>query len=284
MTNRIPLMQILRTLGHTPLWESANKASFRIGDRNFLIDKVHNRWVLIDDHRYAGRGSDLVAFLNGISKEAADDWLAAEFSGIDKAPEPNKAKDKRHGGPGNYAKIVRCEPLTSRNLVRRLLREGIALDVAQKYCREVSYCDLENGTSGYGIAIMNRSGGCGLIRKDGKPRNVGKQDVAVLPGTGGGHERCHLFIGILDALTFLSLNPHKEDVFVMFSSGLVGWLEYDLPNYDEVVYYTPYSGARKDTFPTLERCCRKLTDLSPMYRGYDDYHQWVLAGSPQKVA
>jgi hypothetical protein len=231
-----------------------------------------------------GKAGSLVALLKGSSVEAAEDWIAEVFT--DGAEGEGNATEAAGGIAGkDYATITRCGALTSRNLVRILGRQRIPLDIATRYLLEVAYCSPAKGTSGYGCGIRNESGGYGIIDRGGRPCNVGPASIAIIPSSRGNSERCLVFVGILDFLSFAAVNGEpSDDVIIMFSSSLVCRMEPIGRRYRECRFYVPNTRAKDETMPMMKTFFEELKDMSPSYADFENYHSWHLAKGSKEDA
>lgn len=275
---------IMTALGYRPIWQTGTNAGYDIAEVGYVtIDIAHNRWYCPELDR-GGKAGSLVALLKGSTVEAAEDWIAEVF--LDGAEVEENATEAAGGIAGkDYATITRCGALTSRNLIRILERQRIPHDIASRYLLEVAYCSRDNGTAGYGCGIRNESGGYGIIDRIGRPCNIGPSDISILPCAEGKSERCLVFVGILDFLSFAAVNGElSDDVIIIFSSALVRQVEPIGKRYLECHYYVPNTRAKDLTIPLMRTYFGTLVDMSQSYADFRNYHAWHLAKGPKEDA
>ena len=275
------IVAFLGALGYIPIGESQWTACYYLGPNlGFVnVDKAKNHWHFVDG---SGGGNivDLVSRLQGLPPEAAWDWIS--FTAMCDTEPPVGGITVRQSSD---MKITRCTGIFSGSIRRVLMNDGIPEEVADKYCSQVSYCSTEKGTTGYGFGLPNESGGFGLITFQGLTHNVCHADVAVVKAPTGGHERCLLFVGLRDFLAYVTDNDGlSDDAVIMFSSGLVNHAVPHLKSYTEVKYYCPNTQTRELTMPALTEHCKSLTDMSYLYSGFKNYHQWFLDRHPKEAA
>ena len=261
---------IMAALGYTPIRESNRSALYDTHLGLVRIDKIYNRWVLLSDTSQAGRITSLVARLKGVPHDIANIWI---FDTLVTAP-PTAAELKKRATTPPSTRVVRCGEITSANLLKRLRREGIPEDVARLYCQEVSFCNIDKGTTGYGFGIKNRIGGYNLITSRGASIFVGWADICIIHRENLDYQRqCSIFVGLLDALSYLSESKDiDEDIIVMSSSSLAGKLPDVLVPYDIVRLYAPNTPAKQ----LINEAVPELTDMSPLYDNFRNYHEWYL--------
>jgi len=281
----IPIVVILAAMGYTPLGESMKTACYDLGLPQGLvnIDKESNRWHFFDGSG-GGNNVALVSILKGMPLDVAADWIATTFLDCQHFPMSDITASESTDNQQSAIRIVRIGKIKTPNLLKRIERDGIPLDIALQYCVEIAYCSTKKGTTGYGYGLRNQTGGYGIITYTGLTVNVPFADVAVVRAENSDHERSRLYMGIRDYLSNVANDGLVDDAVIIFNAGLVERAIPYIEGYDEVVYFVPNTRAKELTMPTIKSHCKKVTDMSPLYSDYRNYHQWYLAQAPKKAA
>lgn len=136
-------------------------------------------------------------------------------------------------------RIVRCGKIKTPNLLKRIERDGIPVDIALQHCVEIAYCSTERGTTNYGYGLRNEAGGYGIITYTGLTVNVPCADVAVVRAECTDHKRCRLFMGLRDYLSIVANDRLTDDAVILFNASLAERAVPYVKGYDEVVYFVP---------------------------------------------
>ena len=249
---------------------------------SFTIDPVKNAWF---DHGLGIGGGvvSLVGMLRGCSKADALDFLA-ELSSKDggvEAPIPAAS-------PETHLIVDRDEDLNRRVLLFYAMKmRGIPTSILRQYCREVYY-HLTGGTVGsfYSIGFRNNSGGWALRNSRSKnsssPSDITSIDIRGEHSLKSSTDRVTVFEGFFDFLSWLVyrglLYPDTDICVLNSTSNVARALEY-LRSHDEITLCLDNDSAGQRAVQLIAAACPelRLTDMRPLYSGYNDFNEFLTA-------
>jgi len=281
-----PILGVLSSLGHRtdrPCSHGNYYSPFREEKSpSFTIDPVKNAWY---DHGLGIGGGvvSLVGMLRKCSKADALDYLAELYAkdGCMETPVPSPS-------PETHLIIDRDEMLNRRVLLFYALKmRGISSSLIRQYCREVYY-HLTGGTVGsfYSIGFRNNSGGWALRNSRSKncstPSDISTIDIWGEQSPKASTDRVTVFEGFFDFLSWLvykGLMYPDTDICVLNStSNVARALEY-LRAHDEIILCLDNDGAGQRAAQLIAAACteQRLTDMSSLYSGYNDFNEFLTA-------
>ena len=275
--NNISIKDYLNSLGIQPVTEKGSYGMYRSPLRedntpSFKVDYNANLWC---DYGTGEGGTliDLVMKQNGCNAYGAicrleqDDTTSFSFHGKDL---PERDTKRQAASP---IEIRRIQPLQNPALMRYLQERGISPGTAAPYVQEMYY--RIGGKPYFALAFKNDSGGYELRN----PRFKGStsKDITHIRQQGEPREKCLVFEGFMDYLSFLTLRmkncPTMPDLdrqdYVLFPYKRIHCM---LDN-DE-------AGFRATQAIALEYSYR-VRDFSDNYRGYSDLNDY-LCGRKQE--
>ena len=289
--NNISIKDYLNSLGIQPVTEKGSYGMYRSPLRedntpSFKVDYNANLWC---DYGTGEGGTliDLVMKQNGCNAYGAicrleqDDTTSFSFHGKDL---PERDTKRQAASP---IEIRRIQPLQNPALMRYLQERGISPGTAAPYVQEMYY--RIGGKPYFALAFRNDSGGYELRN----PRFKGStsKDITHIRQQGEPREKCLVFEGFMDYLSFLTLRmkncPTMPDLdrqdYVILNSTV------NVPKAIGVLY--PYerihcmldndkSGYEATRAIELEYSYR-VRDFSGNYRGYSDLNDY-LCGRKQE--
>ena len=289
--NNISIKDYLNSLGIQPVTEKGSYGMYRSPLRedntpSFKVDYNANLWC---DYGTGEGGTliDLVMKQNGCNAYGAicrleqDDTASFSFHGKDL---PERDTKRQAASP---IEVRRIQPLQNPALMRYLLERGISPGTAAPYVQEMYY--RIGGKPYFALAFRNNSGGYELRN----PRFKGStsKDITHIRQQGEPREKCLVFEGFMDYLSFLTLRmkncPTMPDLdrqdYVILNSTV------NVPKAIDVLY--PYerihcmldndkAGYEATRAIELEYSYR-VRDFSHNYRGYSDLNDY-LCGRKQE--
>ena len=289
--NNISIKDYLNSLGIQPVTEKGSYGMYRSPLRedntpSFKVDYNANLWC---DYGTGEGGTliDLVMKQNGCNAYGAicrleqDDTASFSFHGKDL---PERDTKRQAASP---IEVRRIQPLQNPALMRYLLERGISPGTAAPYVQEMYY--RIGGKPYFALAFRNNSGGYELRN----PRFKGStsKDITHIRQKGEPREKCLVFEGFMDYLSFLTLRmkncPTMPDLdrqdYVILNSTV------NVPKAIDVLY--PYerihcmldndkAGYEATRAIELEYSYR-VRDFSGNYRGYSDLNDY-LCGRKQE--
>ena len=221
--------------------------------------------------------------LRGCSKADALDFLA-ELSSKDggiEAPIPAAS-------PETHLIVDRDEDLNRRVLLFYAMKmRGIPTSILRQYCREVYY-HLTGGTVGsfYSIGFRNNSGGWALRNSRSKnsssPSDITSIDIRGEQSPKSSTDRVTVFEGFFDFLSWLVyrglLYPDTDICVLNSTSNVARALEY-LRSHDEITLCLDNDSAGQRAVQLIAAACPelRLTDMRPLYSGYNDFNEFLTA-------
>ena len=203
--NNISIKDYLNSLGIQPVTEKGNYGMYRSPLRedntpSFKVDYNANLWC---DYGTGEGGTliDLVMKQNGCNAYGAicrlEQGNTASFSFHGKDL-PERDTKRQAASP---IEIRRIQPLQNPALIRYLQERGISPGTASPYVQEMYY--RIGGKSYFALAFRNDSGGYELRN----PRFKGStsKDITHIRQQGEPREKCLVFEGFMDYLSFLTL-------------------------------------------------------------------------------
>ena len=289
--NNISIKDYLNSLGIQPVTEKGSYGMYRSPLRedntpSFKVDYNANLWC---DYGTGEGGTliDLVMKQNGCNAYGAicrleqGDTTSFSFHGKDL---PERDTKRQAASP---IEIRRIQPLQNPALMRYLQERGISPGTAAPYVQEMYY--RIGGKPYFALAFRNDSGGYELRN----PRFKGStsKDITHIRQQGEPREKCLVFEGFMDYLSFLTLRmkncPTMPDLdrqdYVILNSTV------NVPKAIDVLY--PYerihcmldndkAGYEATRAIELEYSYR-VRDFSGNYRGYSDLNDY-LCGRKQE--
>ena len=289
--NNISIKDYLNSLGIQPVTEKGSYGMYRSPLRedntpSFKVDYNANLWC---DYGTGEGGTliDLVMKQNGCNAYGAicrleqDDTTSFSFHGKDL---PERDTKRQAASP---IEIRRIQPLQNPALMRYLQERGISPGTAAPYVQEMYY--RIGGKPYFALAFRNDSGGYELRN----PRFKGStsKDITHIRQQGEPREKCLVFEGFMDYLSFLTLRmkncPTMPDLdrqdYVILNSTV------NVPKAIDVLYPYERIHCMLDNDETGYKATRAIEleysyhvrDFSQNYRGYSDLNDY-LCGRKQE--
>ena len=185
---------------------------------------------------------------------------------------------------------VRFGPLYNRVLLRYLAERGISSDVAVPNCREVRY--TLHGKRYFAIGFRNVSDGYELRNRFFKGC-IAPKDISHVRQQGEPREKCLVFEGMMDYLSFLTLrmkncptmpNLDGQDYIILNSVSNVSKAIDALHGYERIHCLLDNDEAGRNAYLELAReFCGHIRDFSDNYNGHKDLNDY-LCGKRQELA
>ena len=285
---QIRIADYLQSLGYTPVKQQGNslwykspfrqetEASFKVNtDRNLWFDYGLGRGgniIALAQELYA---SDHVPYLLNRIAEQAPHIRHVSFSFRQQASEPSF----QHPEVGE---------LTHPALIRYLQERGINTSLARLECRELHF--IHNGKPYFAIGFPNVAGGYEVRNRFFKGC-IAPKDISHIRQQGEPREKCLVFEGFMDYLSFLTLRmkncPTMPDLdrqdYVILNSTV------NVPKAIDVLYPYERIHCMLDNDETGYKATQAIAleysyhvrDFSDNYRGYSDLNDY-LCGKKQE--
>jgi len=281
--NRIDMVDYLASLGYQPTrisghsyWYLSMLPGRSEGNASFKVNRNRNQWYDFGD----GKGGGLVDFGIQYHRCSVADLLK-ELSGIPSSAGQIVSQPALYKGrePEQRLHILDDKPLGSERLLLYLKNRRIPLDVAQKYCREVTF-GFKDKTY-YAIGFKNDLGGFELrneyFKSSSSPKGIRLLDQ--------GADNVTVFEGFFDFLSFISIHKNQNvpltNFLILNSLSFFQKSRPVMERHAQVnLYLDNDASGRKFTQDALLSSDR-YKDYSNLYKGYNDLNDWICRmGSP----
>ena len=272
----IDIVDYLSTLGFEPAKIRGNDFWYLSPLRqertpSFKINRTLNRWY---DHGL-GQGGNLVDF--GVLFYSC---TVGEFlKGLDGGFSLHQPPAVRHSNikvqaPERRLKIVDEFHLGSLHLLRYLEHRRIAIEIAEKYCREVLY-EL-GGKTYYGIAFKNDLGGFEIRNPYFKISSSPKGITTFQTNS----EEVIVFEGFMDFLSFKTMQQNlkegSHDFVILNSLSLFGIARPFMEDHSRILLFLDQDEAGQNCSRRALSLSSKYEDHSSLYRFHKDFNDWVM--------
>lgn len=236
---------------------------------SFKVNTSINRWY---DFGLA-KGGSILDFCMLYSKLPLTE-VASLLSGLLLPSAPTHFTDTNHQQKAKVIKVLDEFELTSTALIGYLHTRLIPVEIAEKYCREISYQIAEKIY--YGIGFQNDSGGW-EIRNSYFKGSASPKDITTIQN---GCERVSVFEGFFDFLTYLAIAAHlpfnPTDFIILNSLAFVEKSRSVLEAYADVDLYLDNDPAGKNVSRSLMALSKAYRDQSYRYAASKDLNDfWV---------
>ena len=274
MEHNSPVIKYLESIGLSYVWARNNRAYFYPPYASqsplpcLAVNLSGNYWVDTSDTTLHGDAADLIALTLSTPRELAEDFLLT-LKDEDASEYPTRVNDKE------CTIITRNTELTTPSLIAMLERRKLDVMAARRHCREIAFSNPTKGTTGYGVAFENMSGGYTYITNRGDVRALLHQDVTIIREPEPLRDECLLFVSPFCYLAFLSLyGEPRLTVYLAFSSSNIKKLLPRINGEKKIIFYAPNSPAKDDMLPKLRNAGLLVEDMSGMYQQYKNLFQW----------
>lgn len=275
------LVSFLESLGYQPAKIRGNEFWYLSPLRDektasFKVDRKLNAWF---DHGL-GKGGNLIDFAilhDGCTVgEFLSKMLSSSFH-----PLPRK-EIKLNEAPGKKIEVISDKSLRKYPLLKYLRERRIDLEVADKYCREVTFRIGEKEY--YGIGFKNDSDGWDIRNPYMKSASLPK-DITTFSNS---HQTVNIFEGFFDFLSHQTLfknQPLAQQDFVILNT--LGMFEKARPFIEKHpvrnLFLDNDTGGQNFTLYALS-LHTAYQDMRHLYRNHKDYNDWLKEfGKPVKM-
>ena len=285
-TKQIRIADYLQSLGYMPVKQQGNSLWYKSPlreetDASFKVNTELNRWydfglgkggniIALAEELYA---SDYVPYLLSKIAERVPNIRPVSFSFRQQASEPSF----QHLDVGE---------LTHPALLHYLQERGIDTALAKPECRELHF--VHNGKPYFAIGFPNVAGGYEVRNRFFKGCIVPK-DISHIRQQGEPREKCLVFEGMMDYLSFLTLrmkncptmpNLDGQDYVILNSVANVSKAIDVLHGYGRIHCLLDNDEAGRNAYLELAReFSGRIRDFSDNYNGHKDLNDY-LCGKP----
>ena len=173
--------------------------------------------------------------------------------------------------------ILSAQPLSNPYLLRYLTARAIPLTVANSYCSEVLFRNMNR--TYYAIGFANDALGWEIRNMYFKGCIAPKAITTISKAT----DVLQIFEGFMDFLSWQTLNPSSTcDTIVLNSLALLPRIQEKIKSYKQVESFLDNDDAGQKSFEVLKHFCPSIIDGSVRYRTHKDINEWLIAQSKMK--
>nr|WP_314754423.1 toprim domain-containing protein [uncultured Prevotella sp.] len=283
---KIRIADYLQSLGYSPVKQQGKslwyKSPFREeAEASFKVNTELNQWydfgtgkggniIALAQELY---GSDYVPYLLGKIAEQAPHVRPVSFSFRQQASEPS-------------FQHLEVGELTHPALLRYLQERGINIALAKAECKELHF--VHNGKPYFAIGFPNVVGGYEVRNRFFKGC-IAPKDISHIRQQGEPREKCLVFEGMMDYLSFLTLrikncptmpNLYGQDYIILNSVANVSKAIDVLHGYERIHCLLDNDEAGRNAYLDLaSEFSGRIRDFSDNYNGHKDLNDY-LCGKP----
>ena len=279
---QIKIADYLQSLGYSPVKQQGNclwykspfrqetEASFKVNtDRNLWFDYGLGRGGNIIALAGVLYASDHVPYLFGKIAEQAPHIRPISFSFRQQASEPS-------------FQHLEVGELTHPALLRYLQERGINIALAKAQCKELHF--THNGKPYFAIGFPNVAGGFEVRNRFFKGC-VAPKDISHIRQQGEAREKCLVFEGMMDYLSFLTIRQREspgmpctdwQDYVILNSTANVDKALYPLAGYRHIHCMLDNDEAGRKAVEAIRQEYKwRVRDASHLYSGHNDLNDYL---------
>ena len=295
----IPIVRLLDHLGYRPVRQGANRSQLMYHSPlredhipSFSVSVKKNLWNDLGLGK-GGNVIDLAIALNGnctfvhaarCLEEQYREFSSEQSLSVDDWRERfSVVENPRRASEGEFRNLE-VMPLTHTALLSYILKRGISIDIAKRYCKEVHYTVYNKNY--FGLCFENILGGM-EIRNPFFKGCYGSKAPSLLPVAKDRKTRCCLvFEGFMDYLSYLQLQrigndtivlDQTYDCLVLNSTAITAKALPFLKPYESVCCFLDNDPAGAKATEQLRQGHRFVRDYSVRYRNYKDLNAYLMS-------
>lgn len=279
---QIRIADYLQSLGYTPVKQQGNslwyKSPFRQEtEASFKVNTELNQW---SDYGL-GRGDNIIALAEELY---ASDYVPYLLNKIaEQAPHirPVSFSFRQQASESSFQQLEVRE-LTHPALLRYLQERGIDTELARSECKELHF--IHNGKPYFAIGFPNVAGGYEVRNRFFKGC-IAPKDISHIRQQGEPREKCLVFEGMMDYLSFLTLrmkncptmpNLDGQDYIILNSVANVSKAIDVLHGYERIHCLLDNDEAGRNAYLELAReFDGHIRDFSDNYNGHKDLNDYL---------
>lgn len=274
--NNISIVDFLERIGYQPKRIKGNQywyySPFRDeNEASFKVDIIRNQWF--DFGSWQG-GSLVDLGVLYYDCEVKDFLRMVREDNLLRLQVRNKKLQYEQGEINDHKlEILSERELSSYMLYEYLKERAIPLPLARKFCKEISYQVADRKY--FAIGFRNNSGGYELRNKIIKISSSPK-DITTFEN---GNDRCAIFEGFFDFLSYLVLNEETAitamDFIVLNTISFIKKALKITPRYKEVLLFLDNDNAGQNCSRELLATAVNFKDESSLYKDYNDLNDYL---------
>lgn len=268
------IVHYLSTLGYTPCTIRNNDFWYISPFRNeripsFKINRKLNRWF--DYGR--GEGGNIIDFALLLHNCTLHEFLSGFQNNIPVKKNKEVYPRSIHK-PENNLEIIAIRTLTSEWLLQYLQDRKISIQIADQYCKEITY-QIHFKTY-KGIGFPNDSAGYEIRSPTFKCSNTPKNFSSI----NNGSKKVSVFEGFMDFLTYRTLlenqDPSEMDFIILNSVSFFERARKKMESYDKILLYFDRDLTGLKTTKYALSLSDNYLDKSFLYQNCKDLNEWAM--------
>lgn len=285
---KIPIVQIMERLGHQPVRKDKGGVEW-VYNSPFRKEKEPSLFVNIQKNVWndfgdiGGNALDFVMRYRQCGVSEALDTLDQLFRHVGYKPSPPQPIPSRSQSDESPAFVLDEASPLSHSVLTRYLAQDRAIDpvIARNYVKEVNFHNSKTGKHYFAIGFENLSGGY-EIRNAFFKSSLGKKDLSILKGEGGGEELL-VFEGFMDFLSYLTDINRKSvgsDVLILNSVSFTQKAKQLIlaQGYSRVLAFLDNDKKGIETLASLQELPVTVIACNHRYEGFKDYNEYLKNG------
>lgn len=285
----IKLADYLQSLGYSPVKQQGNnlwyKSPFRQEtEASFKVSVEHNLWF---DYGL-GRGGNIIALAQELYCSDYVPYLLGKIAEQMPHVRPVSFSFHRQASEPSFQHLE-VKELSHPALLRYLQERGIDTALAKPECKELHF--THNGKPYFAIGFPNVAGGYEVRNRFFKGC-IAPKDISHIRQHGEPREKCLVFEGMMDYLSFLTLRMRncptmpdldRQDYVILNSVAIVSKAMDVLHRYERIHCLLDNDEAGRNAYLELAReFSGRIRDFSDNYNGHKDLNDY-LCGKRQNV-
>ena len=286
----IRLADYLQSLGYSPVKQQGNSLWYKSplreeSEPSFKVNAELNRWFDFG----LGKGGNILALAKELYQDDYVPSLLAKIAGQAPHIRPTSFSFRQQPSEPSFQQLEVRE-LAHPALLRYLQERGINIALAKAQCKELHF--THNGKPYFAIGFPNVAGGFEVRNRFFKGC-VAPKDISHIRQQGEAREKCLVFEGMMDYLSFLTLRKRncsnlpdldRQDYVILNSTANVSKAIDVLHGYGRIHCMLDNDEAGRKAYRELERkFAGRIRDFSDNYKGHKDLNDY-LRGIRQKLA
>lgn len=270
--NKIPLEEVLLSLGHLPTKQSEKEAWFlnpfaKENHASFKINKNLNYWYLHSE----GIGGKNIDFMKRYLNASVNEVLLwAENQNLSSFHQQNISNLKQENISKNY-EIIKIENVQHPALLEYLEKRKVGNQT--QVLHEIHY--RMNDKNYFGIGFKNDSGGYEIRNKYSKIC-LGKKDISTIKYNSNS---VRIFEGFFDFLSFKNLENELEkepsDYLILNSVSMIHNIKNSLGKYEKVELYLDNDEAGNRAVEIISNEIQNAKDCRVLYSDFKDLNEYL---------
>lgn len=235
---------------------------------SFKVNNLKNMWF---DYGF-GIGGNIIDLVIKLNECSVSDSLKILAGTLKIQPKVKEEQNISFFHQQNNVSNLLVKELKNIALLDYLEDRGIDYQVAQTYCKEVSYSIKDKNY--FGIGFKNDSGGYEVRNKYAKINLLGKDITSIMNNS----DEVNVYEGFIDFLSNIIINPDEKlkSNIILNGLGLIQTLIDKLKNFDKINIYFDNDTAGKNATSYLMNIFNNAKDCSKFYSDFKDINDYLL--------